>query len=75
MGPLVLHYSAGSGTEGIPSVLDFEASSRLPTGLPLDSATACVDTGGVMYSNFRESRVKVMGPYFPEQQQNQKCAE
>jgi hypothetical protein len=52
-----------SASDGVPSVFDFEPSSGLPIGLPLDCATACVGIGGVIYSNFRESRVNVTGPY------------
>ena len=51
-----------SASEGIPSVFNFEPSSRLPIGLSLDCATVCVGLGGMIYSNFRESRVNVTGP-------------
>jgi hypothetical protein len=50
-------------SEGVPSVFDFEPSSGLPIDLSLDCATACVGIGGVIYSNFRESRVNVTGPH------------
>jgi hypothetical protein len=58
-------------SEGVPNVFDFEPSPGLPIGLPLDCATACVGSGGMIYSNFRESRVKVTGPYIhPKLNQN-----
>lgn len=53
---------SASASEGVPSVFDFEPSSGLPIGLPLDCATAGLGIGGVIYSNFRESRVNVTGP-------------
>jgi hypothetical protein len=43
-------------------VSDFHAPSVLLASLPLDCACTCVAIGGVMYSNFRESRVNVTGP-------------
>jgi len=50
-----------SASGGI-SVLDFDASSGFLVWFPLDFATTCVGIGGVIYSNFRESRVNVTGP-------------
>ena len=56
-------YSVWSASGGV-SVLDFEAPSGLLVWFPLDFATTSVGIGGVIYSNFRESRVNVTGPYF-----------
>lgn len=52
-------------------VFDFEPSSGLPVDLPVDraAATACVGIGGMIYSNFRESRVNVTGPYVAKSEQ------
>jgi len=60
---LALHYLLGLTPGGVPSALDFEASLLLLTALPLDSATVCAGIGGMIYSNFLESRVNVTGPY------------
>ena len=56
-------YSVWSASGGV-SVLDFEGPSGLLVWFPLDFATTCVGICGVIYSNFRESRVNVTGPYF-----------
>jgi hypothetical protein len=61
-------YSVGVASEVAPSVLECTASSGPLTGLLLDFDAACLGIGGAMYSNFRESSVKVTGPCVPQQQ-------
>ena len=67
----LVHVIQWSASEGVSNVFDFEHSSGLPVDLPLDraAATACVDIGGMIYSNFRESRVNVTGPYVAKSEQ------
>jgi hypothetical protein len=55
-----LSYSVWPASGGVPSV---EFSPGLLMGPPLDWAATCVGIGGEIYSNFRESRVNVTGPY------------
>ncbi|SRR6266436_2916066 len=64
---LVQSCSVWLTSEGVPSVFNFGVPLELSISPSLDCATACVGIGGVIYSNFRESRVNVMGPYTPPQ--------